>query len=302
MTTPLRVGLVGAGPWATIFTAPLLAAGASCALSGIWARRPEAATQLAQRHGVPAATTLDELFASCDAVAFAVPPDVQADLAARAARAGRAVLLEKPIALSLADAEHLTEVIDDAGVVSQLVLTNRYRPTMRAFLRDAEGFGATAARATFLGDGATPGSYFGTPWRLAEGGLLDVGPHVFDALDTALGRIVAVEAAGDPHGVVAVTCQHERGAISQATMSATTPNPQGGLVLELIGPHGVRVLDTGRGDAADGLADIRAAMGTLVDELADAVRTGRSSDLDVHRGLYLQRLLDDAGGQLRRAT
>ena len=186
--------------------------------------------------------------------------------------------------------------------MSQLVLTNRYRPSMRAFLRDADGFAATAGRATFLGDGATPGSVFGTPWRLEQGGLLDLGPHVLDALDAALGPIVAIDAVGDRLGVAALTCEHAGGAISQATISATTPNPAGGLVLELIGPQGVRVLDTGRGDAADGLADIRAAMVTLVDEFATAVRAGRSSDLDVHRGLHLQRLLDDAGRQLRRAV
>jgi predicted dehydrogenase len=172
---------------------------------------------------------------------------------------------------------------------------------MRAFLRRAEGYGAVAGRATFLGDGATPGSYFGTPWRLEQGGLLDLGPHVLDALDTALGRIIAIDAAGDPLGVVALTCAHDSGAISQATISATTPNPGGGLVLELIGPQGVLTLDTGGGDATDGFADLRAAMATLVEEFAGAVQAGRSTDLDVHRGLHLQRLLDDADGQLRRA-
>ena len=73
----------------------------------------------------------------------------------------------------------------------------------------------------------------------SKGGLLDLGPHVLDALDTALGPIVAIDAAGDRLGVVALTCEHAGGAISQATISATTPNPAGGLVLELIGPQGV---------------------------------------------------------------
>jgi predicted dehydrogenase len=299
MTTPLRVGLIGAGPWATLFTAPLLAAGASCELTAVWARRADAAQQLAARHGVPVAATVDELVATCEAVAFAVPPDVQADLAAAVAASGRAVLLEKPIGLDLRQAERLTAAIDDAGVVSQLVLTNRYRPSMRAFLHQNEGFDAVAARATFFGDGAIPGSYFGTPWRLEQGGLLDLGPHVLDALDAALGPIVGIEAAGDPLGVIALLCAHEGGPISQATISATTPTDRGGLTLELIGRRGVRTLDTGHGDATDGFADIRAAMATLVAEFADAVRTGRSSDLDVHRGLHLQRLLDDAGHQLR---
>ena len=254
-----------------------------------------------------ARTTVDyaELVAddSIDALIISATPETtHYPMAKEALAAGKHVLLEKPIALTLAAAERLTAAIDESGTVSQLVLTNRYRPSMRAFLRDAEGFAATAGRATFLGDGATPGSVFGTPWRLEQGGLLDLGPHVLDALDAALGPIVAIDAVGDPLGVAALTCEHAGGAISQATISATTPNPAGGLVLELIGPQGVRVLDTGRGDAADGLADIRAAMVTLVDEFATAVRAGRSSDLDVHRGLHLQRLLDDAGRQLRRAT
>jgi predicted dehydrogenase len=293
MSTPLRVGLIGAGPWATVFTAPLLAAGASCELTAVWARRADAARQLAARHDVPVAASVDELIETCEAVAFAVPPDVQADLAAGVAAAGRAVLLEKPIGLDLQQAQRLTAAIDDAGVVSQLVLTNRYRPSMRAFLRQVEAFGAVAGRAT-------PGSNFGTPWRLEQGGLVDLGPHVLDALDIALGPIVEIEAAGDPLGVVALTCAHEGGAISQATISATTPSDAGGLTLELMGRRGVITLDTGRGDATDGFADIRAAMTTLVEEFADAVRSGRSSGLDVHRGLHLQRLLDDAGRQLRR--
>jgi len=300
MTIPLRVGLIGAGPWATLFTGPLLAAGEACELSAVWARRPEAARQLAARHGVLAAATVEDLIDTSDAVAFAVPPDVQADLAPRVASAGRALLLEKPIALDLDRAERLTAAIEDAGVVSQLVLTNRYRPSLRAFLRQAEDLEVIAGRATFLGDGATADGLFGTPWRLEQGGLLDLGPHVLDALDTALGPIIEIDAAGDPLGVVALTCAHDGGAVSQGTISATTPNSVGGLVLELIGPHGVQTFDTGRGDATDGLADIRAAMATLVDEFAAAVRAGRPSDLDVHRGLHLQRLLDAAGRQLRR--
>ena len=68
-------------------------------------------------------------------MAFAVPPDVQAALAVRAAEAGRHLLLEKPVATTLADAERLAAAVDRAGVRSQVVLTIRYRPEVRAFLR-----------------------------------------------------------------------------------------------------------------------------------------------------------------------
>ena len=101
----------------------------------VWARRPEAATALADRFGAEAVGSFDELLERCDAVAFAVPPDVQAALAVRAAEAGRHLLLEKPVATTLADAERLAAAVDRAGVRSQVVLTIRYRPEVRAFLR-----------------------------------------------------------------------------------------------------------------------------------------------------------------------
>lgn len=64
---------------------------------GVGPRR-EAAEHLAQRYGAATAATFDDLLERCDAVAFSVPPDVQATLAPLAARAGRHMLLEKPLA------------------------------------------------------------------------------------------------------------------------------------------------------------------------------------------------------------
>src|SRR5688500_3335471 len=106
---PVAVGLVGAGPWAARMAGPVLAAGPQTRLAAGWSRRPEAAAQLAARLGTHAAGSYEELLDQCEAVAFAVPPDVQAALAPRAARAGKALLLEKPIALDLAGARALAD-------------------------------------------------------------------------------------------------------------------------------------------------------------------------------------------------
>ena len=99
MSDPPRIGLVGAGPWGHLFTAPMLTEAPDCVFAGVWARRSEAAHELANAHGVAAFTDLDALFDACDGVTFSVPPGVQAELAARAARAGKAVLLDKPVGL-----------------------------------------------------------------------------------------------------------------------------------------------------------------------------------------------------------
>ena len=75
----IRVGLVGAGPWARLFHAPMLSASAAVSLAAVWARRGDAAQELATEFDVAAAASFDELLDRCDAVAFAVPPSVQPD-------------------------------------------------------------------------------------------------------------------------------------------------------------------------------------------------------------------------------
>src|SRR5262249_2367150 len=137
MPAPVAVGLVGAGPWARLAHAPMLATSALTSLSGVWARRPEAAVDLAAEYGVKAFDSLDALVDSAEAVAFLVPPAVQADVATKAAAAGKHLLLEKPIADRLAAAERLVAAIDEAGVRSMVVLTWRYTPVVRSFLADA---------------------------------------------------------------------------------------------------------------------------------------------------------------------
>src|SRR5690242_9949532 len=139
MLEPLRVGLVGAGPWAGMFTAPMLAAGPATTLSAVWARRAEAAEELARRFGTETAGSLPDLFARCDAVAFAVPPNVQASIAVDAAAAGRHLLLEKPVAFTVEAAEDVARAVDRAGVVTQLVLTYRYTHVVTRFLAELDG-------------------------------------------------------------------------------------------------------------------------------------------------------------------
>src|SRR5687768_14983337 len=106
---PLRVGLVGAGPWAAMVHAPVLAAGPETTLEVVWARRPEAAAELAGKFGAAPVSSFDELLGRCEALAFCVPPMVQAELAPVAAKAGKALLLEKPLAGDLDGAQRVAD-------------------------------------------------------------------------------------------------------------------------------------------------------------------------------------------------
>ncbi len=284
--SPLAVGLVGAGPWAERAYAPMLAEGPETRLAGVWARRPEAAAALAKRHGAETAETFAALLDRCEAVAFAVPPEAQADLATIAARAGKHLMLDKPLALTLGAARRLVDAVDERGVVTQLMLTHRYRASTIAFLESARRFAAVGARFAFLTGGYLEGPY-ATPWRREHGAVHDLGPHVFDLLEAALGPVEHLTGHGDPRRWVTLTCAHASGAVSELSLSGTLPLPQTICRLDLYGPAGSLAFDA---VAASSDPPWPLARRTF----AAAVRAGQPPPLDAHHGLALQELIDRA--------
>src|SRR6476661_7170004 len=104
MAPPLNIGIIGAGPWAKMMTGPVLAAGPQTRVSGVWSRTASHADELGATLSVPAFGSVDELLDSCEAVAICVAPSAQPDYAIRAAAAGKAMLLEKPLGADVAGA------------------------------------------------------------------------------------------------------------------------------------------------------------------------------------------------------
>src|ERR671926_218745 len=96
----MRFGLFGTGPWAHQAHAPALAAHDDVEFVGVWGRSAEKAAALAGEHAAKPYADIDALIADVDAIAVALPPDVQSDIALRAARAGKHLLLDKPIAFT----------------------------------------------------------------------------------------------------------------------------------------------------------------------------------------------------------
>lgn len=106
MIAPLRVGLIGAGRWADAHRRTLPGAGA--VLVGVATGSEAGAERARAAWGVPATTELDALLAlDLEAVVVASPNDLHADHARRALAAGLHVLVEKPMALTLTDADAL---------------------------------------------------------------------------------------------------------------------------------------------------------------------------------------------------
>jgi predicted dehydrogenase len=288
---PLRFGLVGAGPWAQAVHAPAIVAHPDTELVAVWARRPEAAGELADKHGTSVAEDPAALFASVDAVAFAVPPDVQAELAVAAAGAGRHLVLDKPIGGSVAEAERLVGAVGDAGVASLVFLTSRYAPSIQEWVTAAAGGSWAAGTAIWVGGALLAGPYSHSPWRHRRGAVVDVGPHVFDLLEAGLGPVAdVVGAARGEHDVWQVLFAHESGARSTATLSIGLPVDPGVVDLSLYGTSGRLPLPASRASSRD-------CYGHLLDQLVAMIDAGRTEhQLDVRRGLRLQRLIERVEG------
>lgn len=294
--TPLRIGLAGTGPWARITQAPALAEHPGAVLSGVWGRRAEAAQELAAAHGATAYTGdagLDELFAVSDAVAFALPPDVQAPLAARAAAAGCHLLMDKPVATSVAAAREVAEAAEAARVASIVFCTLRFAPETSAWIAEQEAVGGWfTAHAHWIGALWAPGvdsEFAASPWRQEKGGLWDVGPHALSVLIPVLGDVTRLTAARGPADTHHLILRHASGASSTVTLTLAAPVAAAGVEVELRGEHSTVGLP--RWDGAVG------AFRAAVDALIESVRTGVAHPCDVRFGLRLTELLAEAEAQ-----
>jgi predicted dehydrogenase len=271
-------------------TGPILAAGPQTRVSGVWSRTAEHAQDLGDELHVPAFDDLDALFDTCEAVSIAVTPDTQPALAIRAARAGKTLLLEKPLADDVAGAQAIVDAVAGAGVGTLVMLTNRFDPRLADFVADAARLEPLGGRGCFI-SGAFLGGPFAHGWRLERGAVLDIGPHLLDLLEAGLGEIVAVQATGDPLGLVSVNCTHASGATSSASMCCSAAT-DGRTEVEVYSPRGVAFYDA-RAVDRDARADRLRA--DLV-----AVAAGAEHPANAFRALHLQQLIATIEAQLRR--
>lgn len=289
---PLRCGLVGTGHWARITHGPALASTDGIEFTSVWGRDPEAAAELASAHGARAFADLDEFIASVEAVVFSVPPDVQAPIATRAAAAGRHLLLEKPIALTEADADALVAAVDGAGVASVVFFTYQFQPQMRAWLDGLAGR-CEGGSVTWLGGAMRADSPFNSPWRREKGGLWDLGPHAVALMWAGLGPVTGVTAVGGPADISHLILRHAGGATSTVTVTLSAPAAAETAEFTLWGEAGRAMAPAGR----DPVAALRVALG----ELAETARSERAGQpYDVRFGREVVRILAEAERQIAR--
>jgi predicted dehydrogenase len=286
----MRFGVLGTGHWARTVHAASLAAHPSAELVGVWGRDLAKAKAVGAEFDVAGYADVDALFADVDAVAIALPPDVQAPLAERAAAAGKHLLLEKPLALDVAAADRVVAAVRDSGVASLVFFTFRFQTPTSTWLTQVERTSPAGGAASWLAP-VDDTSYEASPWRQERGALWDLGPHVLSLLVPALGPVAAVQAGAGHGDTVHLVLTHDSGAASTVTLSLTVAPLAAGTEFFVHGDAGRLVLLPASEPANE-------AFGTAVDELTAAALTGGAHPCDAAFGRDVVAVLAAAGRAL----
>jgi predicted dehydrogenase len=133
VSAPIRVGVVGAGALG-YHHVRILRDLPGAALAGFYETDPARAAKVTAELGVRPAGSLDELLDAVDAVTVVVPTPAHHAVARRALERGVHVLIEKPIAATLAEADDLLETATRSGAIVQTGHVERFNRAIRAAL------------------------------------------------------------------------------------------------------------------------------------------------------------------------
>ncbi len=187
--------------------------------------------------GAPRFDDIDAVDVQADAIILATPSNLHAAHAAQAAARGWHMLIEKPVAGTLAEADQIIAAAEKGGVKTLIGHHRRHHASVAA-LRRLIGAGAIGRPvvANCLWAMRKPDVYFETLWRQGAGGspLMINLVHEIDLLRFVLGEVSEVSAMGGARlrgaGRVesgALTLGFANGAVATITFADTAPSPWG---------------------------------------------------------------------------
>lgn len=187
----MRVGLIGLGAIGAI-RATALSRHSTCALSGVFDADPDRCKQVAPT--ARAYESLDQMLEApdLDAVVISTPPDTHEKFAVEAMTRGKHVLIEKPLAPTVAAAAHIVRTSRSTGTVATTGYNHRYFPAAK-LVRDIVKQGRIGKLSHVRGYTGHAGlEEFKAAWMydakmMGGGALMDNGTHMVDLVRYIMG-------------------------------------------------------------------------------------------------------------------
>lgn len=254
----LRVAIIGAGQVAARHAAAY-AAHPDAVVVAIADTNAERAAELARTHGARSFGSWDELLVAggVDAASVCVPHDLHLPVTLAAAERGVHLLMEKPIANTLEEADEMIAAVERAGVTMMIGFVHRFRTEVLAakqLLAEGRLGGVATAIDKFCSlGGPHPPSWV---WQRAQAGggvLMYGGIHAVDRLLWLLQtHVTAVHARchnyagyGDVEDGLVAMLELANGATAVLFENSPPYGRPGGWSTELFGPDGALRIQTG---------------------------------------------------------
>jgi len=204
----VRWGILGVGDVCEVKSAPAMQKIANSELVAVMRRNGAKAKDYAERHGI--ATWYDDAEAltndpKVNAIYIATPPNAHKDLTLKAARAGKPVYVEKPMARTTAECQEMIDVCEQAGVPLYIAYYRRKLPNfeqLKLFLNEGAIGDVRMVKVEMLKTldpdivanitAAVPDNWRIDPDVSGGGYFFDLAAHQLDYLDYALGPIKEV--------------------------------------------------------------------------------------------------------------
>jgi predicted dehydrogenase len=255
--SPLRFAILGFGHHAVRRLLPAFERSEQAVVTGLWRRNLEAARENCAEHGIAHCfASREELCASpdVDAVFITSPDAMHRDDTLLALRHGKAVLCEKPLAMSADESREMDEAARAAGLLFGVAQNFRYNRSVD-YLEEQIAEGAIGAAQLAHAEFSYPAQRSARRWiadgTLACGGPIgDVGVHCIDTLRYVLrSDVVSVSTlasrdadSGDVEAVASMQLEMTNGIFATVTVSARAAYRT---LIEVTGSDGALLAENG---------------------------------------------------------
>jgi predicted dehydrogenase len=290
---PLTVACIGMGWWSDVL-ADAIKRSSKLRIAACYSRSDEKRAAFAGKYGCRAAPGYEAILndQSIEAIINTTPNNVHLETTCAAARAGKHVFLDKPIANTVADGRIIAAACRKAGVVLAIGYQRRRESQFRWIRERIDGgaFGKLInAEANISRDRVGKidlGSWRYTADGMPGGVMLQIGIHYIDVLEYLIGPVTAVSGMlaqlvlpGDNPDVASLVMEHENGALS--TVNASYASASEYYAMNIYGKEASAYYDLHQGlrflkRGADHSEPVTLPkIDTLVDELEEFARAAR---------------------------